>query len=401
MAAAAAVLLLVTWRMWTPQTVFPQVPLLAVGLSVPPWAEWLGSLLLATSLIVILSAPQAGPRRQIGLWALAAAIAWLVLLDTERLQVWAYQFFWMALILATLPPRRAWRVLRLFLVSVYFFSSISKLDAVFFTSMGPYLLSGLFGKAVSQWPAGVQAGTSALLPLGELAVAAGLCFHKTRSRAVAGACAMHGILLVLLGPLGVNHGWGVLTWNVFTMAQVVLLFGMRKPSERSDSTSQPKPELLTWQRGWQLVFAAPLLLPLLEPVGLCDTWTAWAVYAPRNERTEVYLHADDYGELPANLRRFVQRTEDPDWLRLRLDQWSLDALSAPVYPQNRVQLGVALAVAQRFHLEHSLRVVQKGTSGRFSGVRDETMLEADALYAAAARYWLNALPRDNLYGFAR
>ena len=41
-ALAALSLIAVTWRLWTPQDAYPQVPLAPAGRLAPQWLDWLG-----------------------------------------------------------------------------------------------------------------------------------------------------------------------------------------------------------------------------------------------------------------------------------------------------------------------------------------------------------------------
>ncbi len=77
-----------TWPLWTPQHVFPQVPLLRIGAVVPAAAQWFG----AASMIGGLLAALVGPGRcwRAGLLVFATAALGMVLTDVERLQPWCY-----------------------------------------------------------------------------------------------------------------------------------------------------------------------------------------------------------------------------------------------------------------------------------------------------------------------
>ena len=53
-----------------------------------------------------------------------------------------------------------------------------------------------------------------MFPLGELAVAVLLLHRRTWTWGLAGSIAMHGLLLLALGPWGLGHRPAVLVWNV-------------------------------------------------------------------------------------------------------------------------------------------------------------------------------------------
>jgi hypothetical protein len=120
------------------------------------------------------------------------------------------------------------------------------------------------------------------------------------------------------------------------------------------------------------------------------------LYSTRGERIAASVHESARGRLESQLGAFLD-SEEPvgEWRRLRLDRWSLATLGAPVYPQNRFQLGVVWAVASRFALTNEeLRVTIAGPANRWTGVRTRTELRGPRqVKAAAEHYWLNARPR--------
>src|SRR5262249_28175077 len=149
---------------------------------------------------------------------------------------------------------------------------------------------------------------------------------------------------------GLNHHPGVLIWNVYFIAQDLLLFapariwcGMRtargqspvgksadeivghatsekqsvSPIAASVAPPSPPTPLPRGERGdlepedarvtqrisWgcvaiEGVLVCVLLLPLLEPWGMCDHWPAWGLYASRAERTIVLIEASSRERLP-------------------------------------------------------------------------------------------------------
>jgi hypothetical protein len=80
-----------------------------------------------------------------------------------------------------------------------------------------------------------------------------------------------------------------------------------------------------------------------------------------------------------------------------MDRWSLSELAVPIYPQDRFQVGVALAVAKHYDLDRSIRVVWQSASARISGAREtETWNGIGQSQLKAEQFHLNALPRSNL-----
>ena len=62
------------------------------------------------------------------------------------------------------------------------------------------------------------------------------------------------------------------------------------------------------------------------------------------------------------------QTVPDDWYPLRIDRWSLDVLHAPIYPQDRFQIGVTLGLIQDLGL-NQIRIVVEGPANRWTGKR--------------------------------
>jgi hypothetical protein len=235
----------------------------------------------------------------------------------------------------------------------------------------------------------------------EIVVAFGLCFSGTRKLAMWSTVGIHLLLLGILGPWGLGHQPGVLIWNVFFIAQNLILFQPIASATRTDSDNKRPLDFLGY-----FFTGAVVLLPFLEPIGFYDHWPAWAVYASRPERTRGYISENRLPELPVELKLYLTENEkSPDeaerflagkapWRRLRIDRWSLETLRVPLYPQDRFQLGVALSLAETYHLEDGVRVEIDSPADRFSGERTTRVLEGtDALKVSAREYRMNSLAR--------
>ena len=387
-------LMAATWRLWTPQTVFPQVPLFGWAVGTPAWCQWLGAAGMVAGLAGMLVAPQ-GRMARGSLVAFAVATVAMFVLDQQRMQPWAYQFVLLAVVLAATPPRPALALLRLFIISFYCYSAVTKLDNSFLHTLGQQFLEALLGARVETWSEEARLALAAVFPLGELLVAAGLALRRTRRMALAGAVSLHVLLLVILGPWGLGHKPGVLLWNAYFIVQDLLLFAVprRLPAADEGTATQRAP--------WPVVTVvlAAVGLPLLEPTSWFDMWPSWGLYASSAERVVFQVHRLGRVNLPPALEPFVEVPDDAadPWLTVRLDRWALASLSAPIYPQNRVQLGVAAAVIEHERLANRARVIRLGLANRFSGAREQTLLQGPAQLAAAHDdYLLNSRPKDNL-----
>lgn len=448
LAVCGLILIAATWRLWTPQDFFPQIPSLAALRDAPEWLDWLGLGTLVASLLGLLLLPRRttrqrdlstsdesdrkdvaapapltpGPSPQgeggeyrsvLRVFALlfVAALTLLVLLNQHRLQVWAYQFAIVIVVTAFASGGRAASLLRLLVIGIYFWSAVSKFDYTFLHSTGPDLLRGLL-TGLQLDPARVDAETASrvawLFPVWELGTAILLAIRKTRTFGLLMALAMHGALLITLGPLGLNHEPGVLLWNTFFIGQDLLLFlrprvgwqGAAGPNDGRIHLADLQKRKLPRVRSLGIEHIAVGLgvwLPILEPFGLLDHWPAWGVYAPGAERVTLLIDADAAEDLSEDVRRHLGPVQFATDARvLRTDRWSFEALSTPIYPQGRFRAGVALAVIDRFDVGEEAALVVESRADRLSGERASRTFEGTAaIRQYAESFRLNALPRGS------
>ncbi len=416
--ALAQILLFLTTSLWFPPVQYPQVPLLETLLDSPRWLDVVAAVgALAGTFFAKKDRWQSRLSRRLRHSLCASCFVFLFLSNQHRLQPWAYQFCILHGWLALANPRWMLTGWRWLIISIYLFSALSKVDTSFCTVHGPFLWDGflhVFGSAhgTAQWPANVRFFAAAMMPAAELTAAGCLCFRRTQRAGLYLSCGMHLFLIIALSPWGHNHSAGVLIWNAFFIVQNWLLFpspvSLAEPFRKwfggvshtsFDERTAPERERtpryaqlsgLAW--AW---LAVPLFAPLLEPFGDWDHWPSWAVYAARPERVRMLVHEDEIPHLPVDLQAFLEPPEilEP-WQPLRLDRWSLVATRAPIYPQDRFQIGVALAVAERQQLQQ-IKLIVEGPPDRWTGRRDRREVEGiDNVRELARSFRLNALPRS-------
>lgn len=401
-AVAGLALFGATWKLWTPQTEFPQVPLLGRAGSLPVFWDWTASGILLGSLATAAWNPIS--RRS---WlAFSVSLGVLMLLDQHRLQPWAWQLLLMAIWWNSTSERRHSNLPCIALtISIYFWSAVSKLDAGFAASHGQTLIAAMFrsvGINAVNWPASVKSWLAFSLPVGELLVAVGLSWSRTRQAALIAATALHVGLILALGPLGLGHRPGVLLWNLAFIGHDWLLFGgracrtcsatqsvserMTAPTRLDAAPSGQRDSKLTTMK---LAIRVSLLVfvcvwPMTEHWGLCDRWLAWSVYSSRSERVSVLFNDDGLRRLPESARRCVVDGELP------LDRWSLTALDVPIYPQLRFQFGVVEWLRQCCGDDNLVEVIVQHSQAAERGIE---RLAVGQLDERRRTFWINTQPR--------
>lgn len=399
-AAFTLLLLACTWRLWTPQDVYPRIPFFEELIGLPEWVEIAAAIALAAGFLLACA-----PAKRSRIWKGGLALALiggslLILLDQHRLQPWAWLALLIAVSLLFMSADRSIVWLRVLVIGVYLHSGLSKLDYSFLHTHGPELIDALlapFDLTLEKLNGTAKAFITMLLPAGELLIAFGLWTRRFRRPAIWLSILMHVLLLLALGPWGLNHKPAVLVWNVQFIVQNVLLFGRARTADESSDVIAGERSSAIRRVGYAVgifVIATATLLPFLEPFGWFDHWPAWALYVSRPERVTASVHVLSREKLPPEVR---EQTDPPRrlWCRVHLDRWSLEAVDAPIYPQGRYRIAVALALAEEAELGDAIRIVVETPAGRFTGQRLRREIRGiKALRKEAARYTLNTKPRD-------
>ncbi len=371
-----------TWKLWTPQRSFPQVPFVEWMCRWPAWTDWFCLAGIFGSLLICLSA-RPRPTK-------AARVAFLifvlvsVLLDQHRLQPWLCNLAILAWFLGFDDRERAKACLRWITISIYVYAGISKLDYQFVNSVGQEIVAAmlsLLNLEIVDWSPERWQLWAMALPMVEILVGILLCFRNAGYWSVPLACLFHAGLIVVLGPGGLNHKPAVIIWNLFFIVQLVYLFWPTINWEaRQPAFDGARPVS-------SFVCLLILLFPATSFVGICDHWPAWELYAPRSSRVKLELFV-----VPGGLARFA--VEDKLPADIDIDRMSLELLDAPIYPQDRFQIGVVLGLAEQFDFGGRARITVYGESNRLTGERRSTIISEEAeLREKAGTFWLNAFPR--------
>lgn len=433
-ASAMAVLIAVSWRLWVPRPedslasgatiAFPAIPL--IGL--PPGLAWLIDALafacVVSCLVAIAVRPQVGP------WStllLGIGLTALFITNQHRLQPWAYQawlYCWAFTAWSTgLPARRA---LLAITSGIYAYSALGKFDQQFLHTVGPGFVSvwmPWWQPPAAEQSLGLVAWAVLALPAIELTIAGSLLVPGLRRAAGVAAISMHAVLLLTLGPLGMNQSRGVLVWNLYLGFQAWWLFvheaGVR--GLQSDAPLGAVSETPGTPRdtpGTPAILGSLIRLPALAVIGLAlvlpcgerfprgksygywDHWLSWSLYSPHTSRAELQIHSTAVASLPPIATRFARATADDDgWVTLQIGQWSLAELGVPIYPQARFQLGVAQRIGERVP-PRAVRARIRTTSDRFTGQREEILLLGQRELAEhATNYWF--LPPEKISAASR
>ena len=312
-------------KLWTSARFYPQTPVWSAlhPLPVPFDRIVFGALLLA-----LIAGLFARPRLPLAAFLVLAAA--LAALDQSRWQPWFYQYVFMLLALAFTAPERAANTCRLILVSIYFWSGLQKLNPGFFHDTFPWLMEPIkrhvHADALLQF--------AFVVPLVETGIGIALLTRRTRKPALIVAAAMHGFILLMIGPLGQRHNSVVWSWNIVIALAAFLLF-WKAPDFSARDVLQPR-----GARFHALVLALFTLAPALSFFNAWDHYLSWSLYSGNKTDADIYMTDAVANKLPGEVLEFVTE-EGPDRNGLNIHEWSFGELNVPAYPEQRIYRNVA------------------------------------------------------------
>lgn len=354
-------------RLWTTERVFPLIPAFSWVPAVPSAVHFALLLLLlgATTLLLL------GPRAR-GHGLAIGALVGLVALDLNRLQPWVYEY---GLLLWALgyglrhgrPEARevGWRLAALIVASTYLWSGLHKFSTGFETHVFPNLIRR-FTPYLGAADVPPASWLRIAAPWLEAGIGLSLLLPRLRRFGVAGAWAMHLLILVAIGPLGNNDNTVVWPWNLASAALCGVLF-LRH--------SSPVFPAIWFRSGWAgpALFTLCGLMPALNLVDLWDSYLSASLYSGRRWDAAIRLSPAAATSMPKEVMVYARRTEEG--YALHLTSWCMAELNVPLYPEPRAFRAVGRELAARAGHPAGLRLLAEAPPGWRSRERPIIELE--------------------------
>ena len=422
-AVSSVVLMTCTWRLWIGTDKFPQIPLLSVLIGSTQLIDWgaLATCCLAVIVIVITStiAISVGKESQNHLsrepiqpkirfaaivWSLALTL--LFATNQHRLQPWAWQFFLLAIVTAVSSRKSdCLSGCRAIMISIYVWSAIGKFDYQFLHGLGRQFVATL--TELCNYPIPMESISPAvvmLLPIFELLVGLLLAFQMTRLLALIGVVMFHLGLVAVLGPWGMNHHAAVVVWNICFGLMTLILFWTRARHDEGLNLLHRSTNLFSASHLPAAIIAGlTIILPVFVRM---DHWLAWGLYAPNNRRCTLITVANSQRDFDESLKPFLVAlgrhnldglellsVEGLDLLQVDMGQMSLHALNAPIYPEARMQVGVAQWIVDRFNLGSRTIIKVESKSDLRTGQRTARTIDQQSSNWIDREFFFNHRPR--------
>ena len=323
---------IICYQLWFADRLFPLVPIHESLSAIPSFLHSTLFFISLASMLVFLFFPD---KKIMILLLLAELLS--CMLDQNRWQPWEYQFIFMLATMVFCKEEKqvlfAWQCI---IAGLYFFGGLGKLNSAFIHDTWQHLVLhkwlGVSGVNISVTRSGY------LLPLIEMAAGAGLLFHPAKKICLLILILMHGLILLMLGPLGLNINAVVWPWNL--LMPFCLYFVFFKPAMVFSKTNFYKPFI------W-LVLLCWWVMPWLQLAGYWDKYLSAVLYSGGVEQLFICT------QNPAAQKQMAPYLDStfrviPCDNSLSVYNWGIKDMKTAPYPEKRVFEAIIKAWKKRF-----------------------------------------------------
>lgn len=311
---------------WSEGRSFPIIPIFSF---LPVLESFFWTMLLPSFFVINLLFVFVFSDNRVGLFAALFCASLLIMFDVNRLQIWMYQWLFMLLVLAFLKEKSRWKFcLQLMIIALYFWSGFNKLNVYFIDHSFPWLMDTF---SATQ-PIGKSFAFALFSAFLEIGIAIGLLLDKTRKFACITAFVMHALILLILGPLGLNWNQPVWPWNLAMILLVYLLFYTEPFAGFSTLRNKgilSKLILLIWA-----------VMPLGNVFEIWDEQLSFKMYSGTNPEGILIDSSIEPNCFPDSAKVYYTRSTKEVENRTQeeqilIDEWALNEMKVPPYASQR------------------------------------------------------------------
>lgn len=309
---------LISFRLWLSDRAFPLVPMTGMAEHYP---DWLHTGLFVLSLFCLLLLIIKPGKRVVIALLISETISCMA--DWNRLQPWEY--FYLFLLLATAWNRISGQIIthwKWIISGLYFYSGLYKIDQgfVYGSFQNLFLIKCMGLSNIPGW----------LLKLGyvpgilEMLAGLGLIFTRTHKAAACFLITMHLIILLILGPLGLNQNHVVWPWNIFMI--YMLWSVINNPTYIYHEPTLHVRDTVIIMAWW--------IMPIFHMFGYWDAYLSGALYGGR--AGQLYVCTEDHSCLPVSAARSAQRVKNlPCMPAVSVYRWAMSEMNIVPYPSDK------------------------------------------------------------------
>jgi len=317
---------LITWKVWISDRIFPVIPVFDFF---PEFSNSFHSILFSLSLLGLIATFFFTEKKYIFILFFIIEFS-SCLLDQMRWQPWEYQYI-LIFLFYLFYKKGTSQFLQLFtftLAFIYIFSGLHKFNGGFLQSIWRNLILERFLHFDKNSVSNLWIHYSGLsLSIIEFSLGFALLILPKKKITAVFLIIMHGILLLILGPFGVNYNPSVWPWNFALMCFLFVIFYDKEEIEFNFLFFQHKFN--------RLVIVLVAVLPVSNFAGYWDSFLSFKVY-PGNSRLLVFCtkNLEAYPELKIyeTKTKFIKNRKGAS---IYLGKMVISELKVAIYPEER------------------------------------------------------------------
>ena len=330
----------ISWKVWLADRLFPIVPPFNF-LFVPSFVHLL---LFIFSLLALLALFLFPSKRFLQISVIIIEV-FSCLLDQNRWQPWEYQYIFIiiALVINYKNDKNAISVIAFISVAIYFYSGLSKMNAIFSQSiLNALTRSGILHVSNSYSYNFLAYHIGYALGIVEVSLSIGLLFQRTKKIAALFLILMHFIIIVVFGPFGINYDIIIWPWNVAMPLLLYLLFISKQPVSI---------QFKSIKKGWNKIIIILFgILPALNFFGYWDFFLSSSLFSSKPPGMFIYIkNHGSSKELHSYFK--IDKTNslpDSNLFAINVRTWSFKELMVPAYPELRVYKNIKYQILKRY-----------------------------------------------------
>ncbi|MDQ1094954.1 MULTISPECIES: hypothetical protein [Chryseobacterium] len=259
-------------------------------------------------------------------------------LDMVRWQPWEYMYMTILLliIIGLHKPGNLRIMLHLFLVSVYLFSGLHKLNREFLTSIWTQMfLIDLFGFSMEQILNYKLFFIGLIIPVTEIVFAILLLISRSKRKISFLLMAMHVIVLMVIGPAGLKYNSVVWPWNLSLIFILAVLYERPLESVRKKILIRN----LYWLGLW-------FMMPVLSFSGRWYQYFSFNLYSGKQD--QMYIC---FPKVKPEMQPYFELKNEglcPDMYCINLQNWAMAEIKSAPVPEPEIYKKVAADLKLRY-----------------------------------------------------
>jgi hypothetical protein len=321
---------LISFNLWAGERFFPKMPLINGFQGFYGYFDYIN----ISVLILLIFIGLIDNRR----YPIVLLIIWCIYLcfdDQNRLQPWFVNyilllFVWLFYKKRVDEPNNFHAVfisMQFIIAGIYIFSGLQKFNANFFTDTYPWFISPL-NDILSERQMNLILKFGNVFPYIEVFLGISVLIKPLRFISLPLIIFMHVLIIILLGPLGLNQNYVVWPWNITMILINLILFAYVKRERFYDFT------MLLKTAHFYIVLITMFILPIFSFNNQYDSYLSSSLYSGNTHQIDITLTETEIEKLPLYVKHFTYFT-DTDY-KLNLKLWAITELGSPCIPEERV-----------------------------------------------------------------